>query len=154
MEQKDFDREIGFIAKHYKAGIFNTKKALRLIKPMRNIWSWQRIAVASCIIIVLGATAGLLIRNSYNTDQTEKLQEIENKISPKIPIESVSKIIDFDDTPLQIVIEQINLVYDVEISNIPANAEDYRISLHYEGNVVDLIDSINEILGINLEIKK
>ena len=152
MERKDLDREIGFIARHYKAGLFNTEKALRKIRPtIREIWSWQKIAAASCILIVIGATAALLIRDSYNS---EKPTEIENTQSPVIPLESISKVIDFDDTPLPVVIEQINLVYDVEIRNIPPEAESYRLSLHYEGNVIDLIDSINEILGINLEIEK
>ena len=152
MEGKDLDREIDFIARHYKARLFNTDRVLRKIKPtIRKVWSWQRIAAASCIIIVLGATAALLIQNSYYSDQPI---EIENTQSPVMPLDSISMVIDFDDTPLPIVIDQINLVYGIEIGNIPVNAEDYRLSLHYEGNVIDLIDSINEILGINLEIEK
>lgn len=152
MERKDIDREIGFVAKHYKSGLFNADRALRKIKPaIRKVWSGQRIAVASCILLVLSATAALIIRNTY---YSEKPVEIENTQSPVLPLETISKVIDFDDTPLPVVIDQINLVYNVEIGNIPANAEDYRLSLHYEGNVVDLIDSINEILGINLKIEK
>ena len=152
MERIDQEKEIGFIAKHYKEGLFNTNRALRKIKPaIRSIRSWQKIAAASCILIVVGATAALLIRNSY---YSEKPIEIENTQSPVIPLDAVSKIIDFDDAPLPAVIDQINLVYNVEITNIPANAYDYRLSLHYEGNVKDLIETINEILGINLEIEK
>ena len=152
MERKDIDKEIDFIARHYKPYLFNTKKTLIKIKPtIRKIWSWQRISVAACILVVLSATAALLIRNAY---YSEKSIEIENTQSPVMSLEATSKVIDFDDTPLPVVIDQINLVYDVEIGNIPANAEDYRLSLHYEGNVIDLVDSINEILGINLEIEK
>lgn len=152
MTGSDLDKEIGFIARHYKEGVFNTEKALRKIKPViRKIWSWQRIAVASCVVIVLGATAALLIRNSYYSEEQVK---IENTVSPAVPLESISKVIDFDDVPLPVVIEQIKLVYDVEITNIPENAEDYRLSLHYEGNAIDLVETINELLGINLEIEK
>lgn len=152
MERKHLDEEIGFIAKHYKHGLFNADLALRKIKPViRKSWSWQRIAVASCIVLVLSATATLFIRNTL---YSEKPIETENTLSPVVPLESISKVIDFDDTPLPIVINQINLVYDVEIGNIPANAADYSLSLHYEGNVIDLVDGINEILGINLEIEK
>ena len=152
MERKEIDSEIGFVAKHYKAGLFNTDKALRKIKPtIRKIWSWQRVAVAACIIIVLSATAALLIQNYY---YSEKSIDIENTQSPVVPLEQITKVIDFDDTPLPIVIDQINLVYDIEIGNIPTNAQDYRLTLHYEGNVVDLVDNINEIFGINLRIEK
>lgn len=152
MERKYIDKEIGFIAKHYKVGLFNADRAIRKIKPkIRNVWSWQRTAVAACIVVVLSATAALLIRNTY---YSEKPIEIENIQSPDMPLETITKVIDFDDTPLPIVIDQINLIYDVEIVNIPANAEDYMLSLHFEGNVIELIESINEILGINLEIEK
>ena len=100
---------------------------------------------------VLSATAALLIRSTY---YSEKPIEIENTQSPIKPVEVISRVIDFDDTPLPFVIDQIDLVYDVKIVNLPSNAEDYRLSLHFEGNVIDLIDSINEILGLNLEIEK
>lgn len=154
MERKDLDENIIFIAKHYKAGLFDAEKTLRIIKPtIRKVWTWQRIAAASCIIIVLGATAALLIRDSYYSKRSVEIENTVSPVSPAIPLETISKVIDFDDTPLPIVIEQINSVYDVEIVNLPAHAEDYRLSLHYEGNVIDLIESINEILGTNLVIK-
>lgn len=152
MEGKDLEREIGFIARHYRQGLFNTKKALRKIRPtIRKIWSWQRIAAASCILIVVGATAALLIRNSFNS---ERPTEIEKTITPPLPAKSISKMIDFEDAPLSVVIDQISVVYDVEITNIPADAEEYRLTLHYEGNANDLIETINDILGTNLEIEK
>ena len=152
MERKDLDEEIGFIVRHYKTGLFNTKKALRKIKPsIRKAWSWQKIAAASSILFVIGASAAFLIRNNLNS---ETQVEIENTVSTEVPFETVSRVIDFDDTPLPIVINQINLVFDVVITNIPDNADDYRISLHYEVNAIDLIETINEILGINLEIEK
>lgn len=148
----DINREINFIAKYYKDGLFNADKALRQIRPyIRKAWSWPRIAAVSSVIIVLGATAALLIRNSYFSKPTG---DIENTPSKKIPLESISKVIDFDDAPLPVVIDRINSVYDVEVINVPVNADDYRLSLHYEGNVLDLLETINEILGTDLEIEK
>ena len=147
----DIYREIDFIAKYYKDGLFNADKALRQIKTNSKSWSWPRIAAVSSVIIVLGATAALLIRNSYYSKPTI---EIENTSSTNAPLESVPKVIDFDDAPLPVVIDRINSVYDVEVINIPVDADDYRLSLHYEGNVLDLLETINEILGIDLEIEK
>lgn len=152
MKGKDLDKEIDFIAKHYKSGIFNAEKALRKIKPsFKGANSWKRIAVAACIVVVLSATAALLIRETYYSGKQPKIEHTQPSV---LPSETISKVIDFDDTPLPIVIEQINFVYNVEIGNLPANAENYRLSLHYEGNVTDLIESINDILGINLVIEK
>ena len=152
MGKEEFDKEFGFVVKYYKEGLFNTEKALRKIRPkIRKVWSLPRLAAASCIIAVIGATAALLIRDNFS----EKSVNIENTNEVHYePLESISKVIDFDDAPLPVIIEQINIVYDVEIVNIPANADEYRLSLHYEGNVIDLLDTINEILGINLEVEK
>ena len=150
MQGKEIDKEIDFIAKYYKNGLFNVETALKKIKPaLRKVWTWQRVAAISCVVVVIGATAALLIRNSF---YSEKNSEIDNSFRNEIPFESISKVIDFDDTPLPVVIEQINHVYNVEVTNIPENVDDYYLSLHYEGNVLDLIDIINEILGTDLKI--
>lgn len=48
--------------------------------------------------------------------------------------------------------ERIKEVYGVEVSGLPENPEKYVLSLHYEGNVNALLESINEILGTNLKV--
>jgi len=37
---------------------------------------------------------------------------------------------------------------------LPENAEEYRLSLHYEGNPVELVETINDILDIKMAIKE
>lgn len=153
MSDSDVNREISFVAKYYKEGLFNADKTLRKIKPaLRKIWTWQKIAAVSCIIVTMGASAAFLIHDYYISEPRQN--NIEETAAPIPTSKSISKVIDFDDTPLPIVIEQISLVYGVEISNIPIDAENYRLSLHYEGNASDLIETINEILGINLKINE
>lgn len=144
----DFNKEIEFIARHYREGIFNTETVLKKIRR-KKIWTFSRIAAASILLAVFGATAAIII-NSYNTENTE------NNISvfpPEQP-EFVVRAIDFDDTPLPVVIDKINEVYNIEVENLPRKPEKYRLSLHYEGNASDLIDTINDILGTEMKIKK
>lgn len=159
MERKDLDKEIGFISRHYKTGLFTTEKTLRKIKSsIRKVWTWQRIAAVSCIMVVIGAGAAVIIRNAYisdrNIESKELPVEIEKPVNTEVSPETISRIIDFDNAPLTVVIDQINSVYDVEVINLPSHAEEFRLSLHYEGNVTELIETINEILGTNLEIEK
>ena len=72
---------------------------------------------------------------------------------PVAPTEVV-KVIDFENTALPVVISKIKEVYGVEVINVPENAETYYLSLHYEGNAVDLVLTINEILDTEMRVKE
>ena len=146
-----FDEEISFIAKHYRKGLFNPEKALKKIRPSKRWWSASKIVAASFLFIILGATAALFIRQNYFFDKTEFIETNTEEITAP---EFVVRAIDFDDTPLPVVVDEINLVYGVEIINLPTDADQYHLSLHYEGSAIDLIETINEILGTHMEIRK
>ena len=146
-----FDEEISFIARHYRKGLFNPEKALKKIRPSQRWWSASKIVAASFLFIILGATAALFIRQNYFFDKTEFIETNTEEITAP---EFVVRAIDFDDTPLPVVVDEINLVYGVEIINLPTDADQYHLSLHYEGSAVDLIETINEILGTHMEIRK
>ena len=63
----NIDKEITFIAKHYKKGLFSVDPALKRIKKIKQgWWTLPKVAAASFLIVVLGATAAILIRNSYS----------------------------------------------------------------------------------------
>ena len=64
------------------------------------------------------------------------------------------RAIDFENAPLPKVVERIREVYGVEVTGLPENPEEYVLSLHYEGNVNTLLESINEILDTKLKVKK
>ena len=146
-----FDEDISFVARHYKKGLFNPEKALKKLRPAKKWWSASKIVAASFLFIVLGATATFLIRQNYLIDKTEFIEtNLEDIQAP----EYVVRVIDFDDTPLPVVVDEINLVYGVEITNLPTDAGSYHLSLHYEGSAVDLIETINDILGTHMLIRK
>ncbi|MDE6100234.1 MAG: DUF4974 domain-containing protein, partial [Paramuribaculum sp.] len=73
---------------------------------------------------------------------------VEEAVAPEKQI----RTIDFENAPLEEVVARISEVYGVSITDVPAEASDYRLSLHYEGNVVDLVGTINELLAIDLKI--
>jgi hypothetical protein len=59
-------------------------------------------------------------------------------------------VIEFTDAPLTDVVARIEAEYGVKVENV--SAETYKLTLRYEGNAADLIDTINELLNTNLTI--
>lgn len=145
------NRDIQFIARHYRKGGFAVGAALRRMGLKQSSW-WTplRIAAASLIIAVSGATAGVLIHEGYFTGERKTTAVHVDEQGDK---SSVSRIIDFENTPLTVVIARIGEVYDVEVINMPDNPDSYILSLHYEGNAIDLVETINEILGTEMEVR-
>lgn len=144
------NKDINFIARHYRSGLFGVEPTLRRIKPMvRRWWTPVRIAAASAAIVVLGATAAVIIRHNTSVNDAPA---VEHKVEPAEAPQLVVKVIDFENTPLPVVVKKIHEVYGVEVTGLPDNADDYLLSLHYEGSATDLVDTINEILDLNMKV--
>ena len=144
------EEDIDYIAGHYRAGLFSTKDGWRRlgITPLAG-WKRLKIAAAIALCIAFSVTASVLY---YNETHTEKKTEHKESFTPDP--KKIARIIDFENTPLPEVIKKIKETYGVEISNIPQNAEEIHLSLHYEGTALDLISAINEILDTNMEVKE
>ncbi|MDE6352137.1 MAG: DUF4974 domain-containing protein, partial [Muribaculaceae bacterium] len=63
-----------------------------------------------------------------------------------------AKVIDFENASLTEIVREIEMVYNVNIVNLPDPTLDYNLSLHFEGNPVELIDAINDILGTQMNV--
>lgn len=150
MDIKD-NKEIDFIASKYRKNIFDTKAALRRIKPVKGFRSYiTKVAAASIVFAVVGATASIL----FFTDLFNSVPEQPENTATELPIspERIVKVIDFEDAPLPLVIEKIREIYGVEVTDLPHDAETYRLSLHYEGTAIDLVETINDILDLNMRV--
>lgn len=138
-----------FVARHYRRGLFKTSQALRRVKGTDAVW-WtrSRIAAAAVVAAIFTATATLIIHNSYfvETDKATYRQDI---VQPKADI---VRAIDFEGAPLTAVVDRIRDVYGVEVVNLPENADEFHLSLHYEGSAADLIETINDILDTDMKI--
>lgn len=151
MEMKDnkYGAEISFIAGRYRKGRFDVEQALRRVRPQRGLW-WTpvRIAAASVVIVAVSACAAVMIRQSYFASESSVVVEQPSVVMP----EQTVKVVDFDNVPLSEVIEEIRRVYGVDVAGLPDNPDDYRLSLHYEGTAVDLVENINDIFAIDMII--
>lgn len=148
MENKDID----FIASRYRDGLFRTENALNRIRPRRRRgWTPLHTAAAIAAGLVLTATAALVVHHNYGIESRDCMESGINVTDD--PDEIVVRVIDFEDAPLTQVVAEIRIVYGVEVTNMPRNPEDYRLSLHYEGTAEELVGTINEILETDLQIR-
>lgn len=145
------DEEIDFIARHYRRGAFASGSALERIMPGRmSRLRTVRIAAAAALLIAAGTAAALLITHSSSTDRAAETvpQDAPTAVADDI------KVIDFESTPLTVVANKIREVYGVSVRNLPDDAGDITLSLHYEGSAADLVDTINEILSTQMTIEE
>lgn len=142
--------EISYIAKRYRKGKFSADRGWKRlgIAPSFRVRR-MRIAAAIASFVVLTATAAVIYRHAT-------VPETNVEIPQTIPTDpkEIVKVIDFENTPLPVVVDKIKEVYGVEVTGLPENADEYRLSLHYEGNPVELVATINYILDTKMAIKK
>lgn len=147
------EREIKYVASRYRKGAFSTEKAWRKMGLVQHPW-WSRNKIAATIagIIFLSATATVFMHKYTAIDSTET-ETVLNDKKEESSVKTI-KAIDFDNAPLTTVVAEIKKVYGVEVTNLPTDAASQHLTLHYEGNAIDLIERINEILDTNLEIRQ
>lgn len=144
------NKEIEYIAQRYKSGRFSTGEAWKKM-GFRLVSGWTRSRVAAAIVLAIGltATAAIVINQTLQEPQQQKKEPVE-ATQPSPGVGSI----DFEDASLPDVIRKIKEVYGVEITGVPDNGAEYKLSLHYDGDVENLVSTINEILDTQLAVKK
>lgn len=142
------DKEIGFVARHYREGLFSVKDGWRRIGIGMSVRMRRyRVAAAVSAVVVLSASAAI-IYHEYRAESVPEQTETMQTVNPMAEV----KVIDFENAPLPEVIGKIETVYGVRVEGVPESPEHYELSLHYEGTPTDLISTINEILGTQMTV--
>lgn len=150
------DENIKFVVTHYRRGCFAVKPGLMRMGFRQATWTPVRIAASVAVVAVLSATAAIMITHRYFASSPETVSSEQRSTLPQKEVKPAAvsvSVIDFEATPLPEVVAKIRDVYGVDVINLPENAESYRLSLHYEGNAADLVETINETLGTEMKIK-
>ena len=144
------NKDIRFIAGHYRKGLFAVEPALRRIKGVKSVW-WTRtrIAAACTIAAILTATAAVFVHNGYFADSNSTIHGTEESA---VPATQVVRVIDFEDATLTEVVAKIREVYGVEVAGLPDDPDQFTLSLHYEGSALDLVETINDILDTDMTV--
>lgn len=145
MDSKDID----FVARHYRKGLFSVQAGWRRvgIGTAVRVRRFRIAAAMAAAMVILSGTAAIIYRNS----RVEDVQEQSVPVRPVGTLDEV-KVIDFEDASLTDVVSKIESTYDVKVGDLPESPEGYRLSLHYEGTPVDLIATINDILGTQMTV--
>lgn len=144
MDSKDID----FVARHYRKGLFSVQAGWRRLGIGTTVRDRRlRIVAAIAAMVILSGTAAIIYRNN----RAEEVQEQSVPVRTVRTLDEV-KVIDFEDASLTDVVSKIESTYDVKVVGLPESPEGYRLSLHYEGTPVDLITTINEILGTRMTV--
>lgn len=142
------DKGIGFVARHYREGLFSVKDGWRRLGiGMSMRMRRYRIAAAVSAVVVLSASAAIIYHEYRGESEPQHVQTVQT-VNPMAEV----KVIDFENTPLPEVVEKIESVYGVKVMGMPESPEHYELSLHYEGTPTDLISTINEILGTQMTV--
>lgn len=141
------NKEIDFVARHYRKGRFSAASGWRRLGIAPISW-WKRYRVAAAIAgaVVISATAAIIYKE-YGTEASQP----EVIVTTAGPLNEV-KVIDFENAPLPVVVEKIESVYGVRVEGMPESPEKYSISLHYDGTPTDLVSAINDILGTQMTV--
>lgn len=144
------NKDIEFVARHYRRGSFDAKAGWRRL-GIGNTPLWKRVRVAAAIgaVVIMSASAAFLYHN-YKAKPDSRQSE---QTQPASPLATV-RTIDFENTPLTYVVKEIETVYNVKVGSLPDNPNEYNLSLHYEGTPADLIAVINDILGTHMTVEE
>lgn len=154
MNNDKIEESAGFVARHFIPGAFSRKNTWRHLGigntshlfPLRHRLKYAAVWIFA---IALTASAVVLLRNYTDAPGTTPIPSPSEKAVQTIPVNATLR---FNDTPLTDVVSQIQQTYGVKVKNIPP--EDYHLTGVYEGTADDIIATINDLLGINLEIEK
>lgn len=118
--------------------------------PRYSFFSRRNIA-AACVATALIASASIGVYFYIHPNDSTGTSEIPAVETTVTASKEVHRI-EFNNVPLTTVVKEIEKTYNVKISSLPK--EQYRLTLSYEGTAEDLVATINELLGTNLEIEQ
>lgn len=148
------DKDIEFVVSHFRENTLQPESNWRTFKAMAGLRrrSWG-VAAAVASIIVISATAGIFTYKELSTTSvgSEPVHEV---TLPDVCPADGPKLMVFESTGLSEVVETVESEYGVKIGNVPLNADEYVLTLRYEGTPEELIEAINEILGTKLTVEK
>ncbi len=154
-----FEENIDFVASHYSGEVFSDEQKREdycQITGKRLLpiyFTKRRSAAAVAVSVALVAIASsIAVYYSFVDKSPEEIDKrpVEQVESAVLPEQPDYAVVEFDDAPLAAVVSEIENLYGVQIEGVPE--KEMRLTIHYEGDVQDLVETINDLLDINLEI--
>lgn len=143
------EKSFEFVTRYYRPGAFRPTTVFVKIRH------WRPITVAASIAGVVLVAAAMVYTLTMQPSQapetpTTVVEPTQQSYIEQAP-ESVVKRIEFTDEPLAVVVQAIEETYGVKVSGLEAD-DDTRLTLSYEGNAIDLVETINDLTGKDLSV--
>lgn len=149
---KEFDRQLDWVAKSYLASAFDRRRAwVRISMALGQTSAGLRrrrlrYAAAIAAAVALTASAAYIALKPEHQPVPEP-QTIERSATLEM---NRTHRLDFSDTPLSQVVAKIETEYGVTVDNVPEG--DYRLTGSFEGDAGEIVESINMLLGTEMEV--
>ncbi|MDE7380835.1 MAG: hypothetical protein K2N03_01735 [Muribaculaceae bacterium] len=152
-----YKESLGFVVRFYRKNAFRPNAGF----IVREIPFWRRHIVAASIVgitlIAIAAVTTYVILEKSNTVEHEIEvpaieQDLNSNNAEDIQVQPEVKLIEFENASLPEIVNSIEKTYNVKVKNVPE--VNTRLTLSYEGTAEDLIETINEMLGIDLSLER
>lgn len=150
---ENFNKETRFVAKHFKPDSFKPLYSFGIADAFKNkrrrVIKW---VAASVVGVTLSAAAIVITYQVRNAEKESEPEAITTQSVERIDRSEEVIRLEFTDAPLAEVVKGVEEAYGVTLTNVPD--ADLHLTLSYEGNARDFIDTVNELLGTDIRIEK
>lgn len=145
---------IDFVGRHYRKEAFPEREVWRRLRVRPLAW-WRRgrNIAAITVGVTLTAAASVMIYNHTQENQSQPVPTEQTAAPASVSATSLLEVrrIEFSDAPLPSVVAEIERVYGVKVTG--GENDSIRVSLSYEGNVTELLETINSLFGTQLAVE-
>ncbi len=143
------EKSFEFVVKHYRSGAFKPSTVFVRVGRWRP---WTIAASIAGAVLVAAAMVYTTVITPQSSEPTATEQVEQVTAEPEVVVNTQAvKRIDFEDAPLSDVVKAIESTYGVKVTGLSPD-DTNRLTLSYEGNAADLVETINELSGTNLRV--
>lgn len=152
-ENKKIDESLNFVSRYYEDGSLMPRQGWYRFRLTHSMPKWRRNVAAACIgAVVMVASASVYYVMTSSTSEREEPGMVTTVVETTEQTPYKVAKIQFTDAALKDVVKEIEKTYGVKVANVPE--EETRLTISYEGNAYDVVETINDLLGINLKIEE
>lgn len=160
--KESFDKNVDFVTRHYRDGLFDTEKALgslharigagagKPVRPSRKLWSTVAAAAAS-VAVAFAAGYGIYSVASDSSAPDAPVAPAAPSAPADTPKEAPSAhVFVFENTPVEVVLKEIGDYYGCTLSTAPTRR---HLTATFPDDDLDTIVSVIEsVLDIKISV--
>lgn len=147
-EKNNTEESIRFVTRHYQDDTLMPREGWQRFSISHHISSLRRNVAAACIGAVVFAAAASIYYFNSRPDIPAAVENV--NVQPTETATASEQRIEFHDAPLKKVVAEIERVYGVTVDNVPS--EEISLTISYEGTAQDVVETINDLLNLNLTV--